>query len=235
MLRWGRVEVGGGFLFLTALLYYLDADGVLFWCALGAVLHELGHFFIITAFGGRVVRLRLSCVGAEMVLSGRCPLSNWGNLWSALAGPAVNLLVVVVLSTGVCGFSDTCHLVIGLNMALACFNLLPIAQLDGGRVLWHLIAIVCSDWWADRVVGVLSLVLSAVLTVVGGVLLFCQGGTITLLVTALWLLGAAVQKVWPIWRKKGRKKQKNPCISSAHVVNYHSLNKGWSSGAVTKR
>ena len=216
-----------------ALLYYLDTDGMLRYCLLGAGLHELGHLLAIYALGGRVVRLRLSCVGAEMVISGRYPLSHWGQIFSALAGPAVNLLVVFLLSVGG-GATDTCHLVIGLNMALACFNLLPIAQLDGGRALWHLLANFCADWWADRVVAALSVLLSLALTVVGGAVLFQQGGSITLFITALWLLGLAVQKLWHSLRKKAGKKQKTPCISCGDVINYHSLNKGWSSGAVTK-
>ena len=68
MLRWGRIEASGGFLLLTATLYYLDGDGVVAWALLACALHELGHYAAVRLLGGRVEFLRLTCVGAEMRL-----------------------------------------------------------------------------------------------------------------------------------------------------------------------
>ena len=50
--------------------------------------HELAHWSVIRALGGRVVLLRLSCAGAEMRLSAAHPLSPGGMLLAAVAGPA---------------------------------------------------------------------------------------------------------------------------------------------------
>ena len=60
MLRWRRIEISGGFLLLWAILYYLDDQGVVLWAILAAVLHELGHYAAIQAFGGRIALIRLT-------------------------------------------------------------------------------------------------------------------------------------------------------------------------------
>lgn len=198
---------------MAALLYYLDDTGVVLWCAVAAILHELGHYIAIWQCGGKVARLKLSCVGAEMVLSARHPLSHWGQIWSAVAGPGVNVLVALGVQPLAVEDGAPWYLFMGVNLGLALFNLLPVAQLDGGRALWHLIAIIGGELWAERIVSVLSLGISIVLTVLGGVVIATEGGTITLLITAIWLLGATVEHFLEGLKKKGRKKRNIPCHS----------------------
>ena len=177
MLRWKRVEISAGALLLGAALYYLDEQGVLLMAFCACALHELGHWLVIRALGGRVTALRITCVGAEMRLSARCPLGYWQQIAAALAGPAVNLLAAR-MAVGLAG----------LYLALAAFNLLPAVQLDGGRILWCILALLTSEERAERLLRVLSSAL-AVGLVLGALLLLWQGrGNLTLRITALWLL-----------------------------------------------
>ena len=74
----------------------------------------------------------------------------FGHLLVSLAGPFMNLLMDTVVSAGVVvaghahvlsaeGFAQVFHLLIGLNLFLMFFNLLPIPPLDGGAILaWAL-------------------------------------------------------------------------------------------------
>ena len=187
MLRWRRVEVSGGALLLLAALYYLDGQGVVLPALLACALHEGGHWLAIRALGGRVSALRLTCVGAEMRLSARYPLGYAGQCIAALAGPCANLAAAwAAARTG----TEWGYCFAGLNLALGAFNLLPAAQLDGGRVLWCALALLAGRARADRFVPALSAALAAGL-VCGALALVWQGrGNLSLLLTALWLLAA---------------------------------------------
>lgn len=66
---------------------------------------------------------------------------RWGQLKSAFAGPAINLLVAIISGLLIRFFLSTSVLlvpaaIIGLiNMTLAIFNLVPIPPLDGSHIL----------------------------------------------------------------------------------------------------
>ena len=178
-LRPDRVEVTGGFLLLCAWLNYLDGQGIVPLALLSCALHEAGHLIAVRGMGGRVRRLSITAIGAEMEVDRA--LSYGGELLAALAGPLVNLALALLFSRvrGGAVFA-------GLNLALCCFNLLPVGRLDGGRALRCLLAWLLGPeaaWragrWVDRLL-------------VGGLLLFglClarMGNSVTLLLTALWL------------------------------------------------
>jgi stage IV sporulation protein FB len=186
MLRWRRVEISGGFLLLMAFLYYWDDENILPWALAACGVHELGHWAAIRLLGGRVTALRLSCVGAEMRLSARHPLS-WGRqMGAALAGPAVNLLLAVG-AAHLAGGEEGLYLFSGLNLALGLFNLLPAGPLDGGRILWYGTALLGSERIAGRVVRIASMVVSSALAACAAALLAKGQLNLTLLLTALWL------------------------------------------------
>lgn len=189
-MRWGRVEITAGALLLWALLYYLDSGGMVPQVLAACALHELGHYAAIRLLGGRVTRLRITCVGAEMALSARFPMGPAGELAAALAGPAVNLLCA-----GLCaGLGEGWYCFAGIHLALGLFNLLPVGPLDGGRVLGCLLALAGRQDLAEPAVGLLSAGLSMGLTM-GALLLWRAGeGNLTLPLAALWLLAAPIRR-----------------------------------------
>lgn len=182
MIRGNRVEVTGGFFLLAAWLNYLDRSFLIPMAVLACVAHELGHYLCIRMMGGDITKLRLTAVGAEMVL--RRPLGYWQEGLSALAGPGVNLLLALVCCREG-GFSFA-----GLNLTLALFNLMPVGRLDGGRALYCTLALLAGPDMADRTVRCLGCLCTLALLAGGlaaGIL-----GNLTLLMTALWLAASLI-------------------------------------------
>lgn len=194
LFSWGGVEVTGGFFLLMAWLNYCDGQGLLPLAVCAAAFHELGHWWMIRMVGGKVTKLRLSAVGAEMRVEG---IMSYGReVLCALAGPAVNL----VLAIG--GARIGAEVFAGLNLVFGLFNLLPLGGLDGGRALCCIAGAILGPERAHRSSVILNQALSALLVLCGGAVLG-MGGNITLLVVAVWLIGTLSGAKDKTWRKKG--------------------------------
>lgn len=112
------------------------------------LLHELGHVGVARRYGIKTQEIVMYPIGGVARLE-RGPKPK-EELWIALAGPAVNVLIAAALFAYL-GYSDPSVLarptednllarVAFGNLILAAFNMVPAFPMDGGRVLRALLA-----------------------------------------------------------------------------------------------
>jgi Zn-dependent protease/CBS domain-containing protein len=162
----GGMQWGQGFGF-RGVVFGILSTVLLFVCV---TLHELGHSLVAQRFGIPVKEITLWPFGGIAQLNGR-PKTPRHELLISLAGPAVNVvLALAFFGIGLAWFgtrglgqelllvgktpptlTTLLALMLGSNIVLAVFNLIPALPMDGGRVLRALLAMKMEHGKATRI------------------------------------------------------------------------------------
>jgi Zn-dependent protease/CBS domain-containing protein len=175
-------------------------DGVLFIVLLFVcvVLHEFGHVFAARRYGIGTSDVTLLPIGGVASLE-RMPEKPGQEIFVALAGPAVNLVIALLLVVVLGARFDLSEMtqlqeaittltgrVAAANVALVIFNLIPAFPMDGGRVLRALLAIPLGYTRATRVAAVIGQCLAFVFALLG-----LMGNPLLILIAVFIFLAAS--------------------------------------------
>ncbi|MEK6247597.1 MAG: site-2 protease family protein, partial [Planctomycetales bacterium] len=177
------------------------AAGIMFVIAVfGCILlHELGHALMARRFGVGTRDITLLPIGGVARLE-RMPKRPSQEVAVALAGPAVNVVIAVLLfgllliSGGnwqvfAAGVTEDSLLValIWVNLLLVAFNLLPAFPMDGGRVFRALLATRLSYLRATEIASGIGQAMAIVFGMIG----LYQGGMLIVLAVFVFLAARA--------------------------------------------
>ena len=196
LLVWfGATSAGNGDDVALALAFLLLVFG-------SVLLHELGHAVMARRFGVRTRDIVLYPIGGVARLE-NIP-GGQAELLIALAGPAVNLLLAVLLVVGMLTFgvplglspklltfTDVVIRLLLANLLLFVFNLIPAFPMDGGRVLRALLTLTLGSGRATEIAAAIGQGI-AILFGIAGILL----PNILLMLIALFVFVGASQEAF---------------------------------------
>jgi Zn-dependent protease len=172
LLGWQGYERGGTNAAIVSVVFVL----LLFLCVL---LHEFGHALAARRYGIRTPDITLLPIGGVARLE-RMPDTPVQELVIAIAGPLVNVVIAAVLwlaldmpplldNPMVAGGrgGELLHDLLGVNVMLILFNLIPAFPMDGGRVLRSLLAMWLSHATATRIAARIGMAIAVVLAFIG--------------------------------------------------------------------
>jgi len=148
------------------------------------LVHEFGHALACRSVGGKADRIVLWPLGGVAYVSP--PQRPGAVLWSIVAGPLVNVLLLpptIVLDRIQASpeLHQFFYAVMLINAGLLIFNILPIYPLDGGKILWALLWFVLGRGRALLIASAIGIAGTAAL-----VALAVWSGDGWLIIIALW-------------------------------------------------
>ena len=137
------------------------------------LLHELGHALTARRFGIETENITLYPIGGVARLQ-RLPRAPGAELLITLAGPAVNFALAFLFAilasldsaAGAASLSgDFFQMLVGINLGLGLFNLVPAFPMDGGRILRALL----SGWLGRAQATIIAATIGRTLAVLFGI------------------------------------------------------------------
>lgn len=194
-LRLFGTEIYISFLFTAVITVMLATDrtGMLLPTLFAVFMHELGHLFVMWATDNEPRQIRLIPASVQIVNGFSKSYKN--DLAVAICGPLVNIVLFLVFYFNFKAFGNELVLYYALlNLVIAVFNLLPVKGLDGGTIVYALIASKFGINKAEITVKIFTVIIAVS---VGAVAIFLKvkGDTnISLFIIAAYLLVIAFLK-----------------------------------------
>lgn len=191
------------------------------------VLHEFGHALTARRYGIRTRDITLLPIGGVASLE-RMPEDPKQEIIVALAGPAVNLAIALLLwlwlklSNNL--FSDQAsfmavgsylHRIMVINLVLALFNLLPAFPMDGGRVMRAALSIRLGHHQATRIAANIGQMLALLMGTLG----LLYNPILMLIAVFIWVGAASETGIEQV-----KHTLTNITVGDAMISNYQTLN-----------
>lgn len=162
-IRGTQISVSFWFAAVLCILTVTDKSGAASCAFLSALAHEFGHILVFSLQKRAPAQLTFTPFGLKLVEPCCAGSASYAKeIQAAFAGPLVNLIL--------CCFALHSQLLFSVNAALFVFNMLPVREMDGGRILYAFIAMKTNPLLAEKVLtyfGLTCVVITFVLFVLG--------------------------------------------------------------------
>ena len=178
---------------ITAMLVF-DRTGFILPLLFAVLVHELGHLAAMWVLDCAPKRIRL--VPAAVEITTKLQSGGRYEIFIALCGPAINVLLFEILFVNYLAFSNDSYLTVGLiNLLIGLFNLLPVTGLDGGTVLFNILCRKAEPSRAALIMRIINFSVALSALVIAVTLCFKGQFNLSFFILALYLAVMSIIKI----------------------------------------
>ena len=178
---------------LIALMLATDRTGLALPTLFSVFMHEAGHLFCMWASDTEPKEIRLVPTSVQITRSIKGSYKR--DIAVAICGPLVNIILFLVLIFNYAAFKNqTVSYYALLNLIIGLFNLLPVNGLDGGTILYSLLAKKMELNRACLIMRIVTALTGLIILTVGIVMTVKGSFNISVYIIAIYLFITALMK-----------------------------------------
>ncbi len=188
-------EIYISFLFCAVITIMLltDKTGYMLPALFAVFMHEIGHLFMMWVVDCAPKRIKLIPASIQITTPFQKRYRN--DILIAASGPIVNIILFLTLYFNFLAFGNQITLYFALlNLIIALFNLLPVKGLDGGTILYCILAKFKGCEKAALILKIITLVLAALIIVMAITLSLRGKFNISFYIMGIYLLITSLLK-----------------------------------------
>jgi len=189
-------EIYISFLFagIITVMLATDRTGLVLPSIFAVLMHEIGHLFAMWVLECAPKQIRLIPASVQITSSFSRKYKN--DIIVALSGPIVNLVLFLTLYFNYLAFKNelTLHYAL-LNLIICIFNSLPVLGLDGGTVLYSVLAKKTDLNRAQLTVKIITAVVAVTVLIFAVILTAKHKINISLYIIGIYLLISCIIKM----------------------------------------
>lgn len=189
-----KIKISFFFALAVCLFSLFDRSGIILLNLLAASLHESGHFFAMYICGEIPRELRISPFGMRIERSDGELLSFKNEIFVALAGPAVNILVAIAAFLCELIFHLPLAVFRNINIIIGLFNLLACEPLDGAHALKYFLLRKFTYEKTEKIITISSVIFIFPVALAGFFVLVKSKYNFSLLLAAVYLCSFLIFK-----------------------------------------
>lgn len=179
-----KINIKLSFFIVAGILIFLDFRKEFLMIFFTVTIHELSHVIVARLFGLKTDRIIITPLGEIAEITNLSMACKNKRILIILAGPAINFIIALVL---LLADETSFYTFARINLCIACFNLLPVYPLDGGRLLQAVLSEKTGVLNANRIVINSSFFISIIMIFTGVIQAVLMPYNISLLCIGIYL------------------------------------------------
>lgn len=194
-----KIHIDFSFIFIITLLFFINKSFYVISALLASSIHEFGHLIVLKKIRttSEPLDIDFRLFKLNIVDQNRLSTSFFEDLKVLIAGPFLNFATFILFFTmSKILINDKLYFFALENLFLFIFNLLPIAPLDGGQILFIILSFKFNFLLTKKIVSITSFILVYILSFFGFFLFLYSKYNISILLLSMYMIYFLYKKIY---------------------------------------